>query len=237
MVNAPGVKALAFDVFGTVTEWLEPVKDSLDLAVSAGGTVFDWTDFTLAWRRRSLDMICEIGKGSRDWEPMAKIHLAALKELMPGTPLDEWDDLRAGNVNHAWERLRPWPDAIPGLERMKANFTVAALSNGDMVLLETMAKNLRLPWDRVLSAEMVQRYKPDPAIYAMAAEALGLGIGEVMMVAAHPNDLRGAAAAGMRTAYVPRPDEYGEGSVEPEAGGDFDIVATNFMDLAAKLGA
>ena len=115
MKNNLQIKVLALSVTGTSVQWLEPVKDSLDLAVSPGGIFLDWTDFTISWRLRSLEILAEINQGNRSWTTMNEVNLLTLKELIPGTPLDEWDDLRARNLNQAWQQLRPWPDTVPAL--------------------------------------------------------------------------------------------------------------------------
>jgi len=141
-------------------------------------------------------------------------------------------------MNRVWHRLDPWPDAATGLARLKRKFIIGTLSNGNVALLVNMAKHAGLPWDVVLSAELAQHYKPDPAAYQMPPALLGLSPGEVMLVAAHPGDLAAAAAQGLKTAYVPRPLEWGP-SAKPHdiAGQRFDIIAEDFAALAERLGA
>ena len=141
------------------------------------------------------------------------------------------------NFNRAWHRLQPWPDSVSGLTRLKTRYVLSTLSNGNVALLVNMAKHSGLPWDAVLSSELAKHYKPDPEVYLTAADLLGLEPEEVMMVAAHKGDLRAAAALGLKTAYVPRPDEYGpDREIDTTPDPDFDVVATDFNDLADKLG-
>ena len=142
----------------------------------------------------------------------------------------------AAQFNRVWHRLIPWPDSVAGLYRLKQRFTITSLSNGNVALLVNMARHAGLPWDTVLSAELFQHYKPDPQVYLGAARLLGLQPAQVMMVAAHPSDLRAAAACGLRTAYVPRPLERGPGGpMEAWTEGEFDVVAPDFKALAAVL--
>lgn len=147
-------------------------------------------------------------------------------------------DAEKDHLNRVWHRLAAWPDAVGGLERLRTRFVVATLSNGNMALLINMTKHAGLPWDCILSAELVRRYKPDPEVYRTAADLLGLLPEQVMMVAAHPDDLQAAQAVGFKTAFTPRLMEFGP-SHTPEVPPDlcFDLVANDFHDLAAKLGA
>ena len=148
------------------------------------------------------------------------------------------DEEEKSGLNRAWHRLDPWPDSVAGLLRLKSRFVIATLSNGNVALLTNMAKHGGLPWDCILSAELSRHYKPDPEAYRAAADLLGLPTDQVMMVAAHKGDLHAARAVGLRTAFVPRPGEFGPGrevDVEPDPA--FDVVASDFLDLAEKLGA
>ena len=146
------------------------------------------------------------------------------------------DEAGRDNLNRVWHRLSPWPDAVDGLLRLRQRYLVAALSNGNMALLTNMAKHAKLPWDCILSSELARRYKPDPEVYETAADLLGLDTREVMMVAAHKRDLDGAKATGMRTAYVPRADEFGPNrTVEAAPDPTYDLFAVDFLDLACKM--
>jgi 2-haloacid dehalogenase len=157
-------------------------------------------------------------------ETLVKFHITSLNA-------DEKE-----NLNRVWHRLNPWPDSVPGLQRLKSRFVITTLSNGNISLLTNMAKHAGLPWDCVLSAENVQRYKPDPAVYRLAPQLFDIAPEQVMLVAAHEHDLQSAQKHGMRTAYVHRPMEHGPGKAAPVPPKDrYDIVAKDFLDLADQL--
>jgi 2-haloacid dehalogenase len=161
-----------------------------------------------------------------------------LDRLSPQFHLDGLSEAEKDHLNRVWHRLSPWPDAVGGLTRLRRRFVLATLSNGNMALLVNMAKHAGLPWDCILSAELARQYKPAPAVYQMAADLLGLRPEEVMMVAAHKSDLRAAHQAGLRTAFVPRPLEFGPaGAADTGPDTSFDVTAGDFLDLATKLGA
>lgn len=227
------VRALTFDVFGTVVDW----HGSIAAEVARMGLPVDGGAFALAWRAGYAPAMQQVRSGALPWTNIDGLHRRILDGLLAarGITLDE---AAADELNRVWHRLRPWPDSVAGLARLKANFTVATLSNGNLSLLVAMAKHAGLPWDAVLSAEFFGHYKPDPEVYLGAARLLGLQPQQVMMVACHPGDLRAAAACGLRTGYVPRPAERGEGgAMEPWAEGEFDLVAPDFIALAAGLEA
>jgi 2-haloacid dehalogenase len=176
--------------------------------------------------------------GEAVWTKLDALHRGILDTLLPRFGLDRLSEPERERLNLVWHRLDPWPDAIAGLTRLKARFPIATLSNGNVSLLVDMARHARLPWDCVLSAELFRKYKPDPAVYRGAADLLGVAPGELLMVAAHPSDLAAAKGAGLKTAYVDRPLERGpDGPREASAGQRFDWVASDFVDLAAWLGA
>lgn len=223
------VEALVFDVFGTVVDW----RSSVVRAVEAAGVDGDAGAFADAWRREGyLHPLVEIVTGKRPWAPMEALTRATLDDLSTrfgvGGDLDE--------LMTVWRRLDPWPDAVEGTARLQERFTVAPLSNGGFAQLTAIGRHARLRWDCVISTDLFRSMKPDPACYRGAVELLGLAPEQVMLVAAHPADLRGAAACGLRTAYVPRPLEWGAGAPAPEPPDpDFDVVAADFLDLAAQL--
>ena len=235
MKNNLQIKVLALSVTGTSVQWLEPVKDSLDLAVSPGGIFLDWTDFTISWRLRSLEILAEINQGNRSWTTMNEVNLLTLKELIPGTPLDEWDDLRARNLNQAWQQLRPWPDTVPALNQFKKRFRIYAVSNSDYSMLTTITKNLQLPWDHLISAESVQKYKPEKLFYEFVVSEVGVDPSQILMVSSDLSDLRGASSVGIKTAYIKRSDE----SDNPIAGNpsdvEHDFEAEDLIQLADQL--
>jgi len=177
-------------------------------------------------------------RGELPWTNLDALHRLSMNDLLSEFQLDDhFNEDEREHLNRVWHRLLPWPDAIPGLTHLRKRFVLATLSNGNVALLVNMAKYSALPWDCILSAELVQAYKPDPRPYQMAIRMLGLQSHEVMMVAAHQEDLRSAQAQGMQAAFVPRPLEHGPHHV-PDLTPDpaFEIVATDFIDLAQQLG-
>ena len=234
------VKALTFDVFGTVVDWRTPVIAEVETAArSAGIEDIDAPAVADAWRAGYPRVMNEVREGTRPWAPIDTLHRAILDEdLAPNHGLAPLTEAQRTHLNLAWHRLTPWPDAVEGLTRLKANYTIATLSNGNVALLNNMAKQAGLPWDLILSAELFGHFKPDPEVYLGAARLLGLQPHEVMMVATHAGDLRAAAANGLRTAYVPRPLEWGPDRPQPGKRDDdaFDIEAEDFVELAEALG-
>jgi 2-haloacid dehalogenase len=239
-MSAPlsNIRALCFDVFGTVVDWRASIIREGELLSAAKRLKVDWPAFADAWRagyRPAMDSTRGAGAA---WVDIDHLHRRILDGLLPRFGLQSLSADEVEHLNRVWHRLMPWPDAVSGLNRLRCRYVVATLSNGNVSLLVNMAKNAGLPWDCVLSGELVQKYKPDPEVYLMAARLLGLAPAQVMLVAAHPSDLATAQRAGLRTAYVPRPLEYGPGGGgEPVGDLNFDVVATDFVDLAARLGA
>ena len=234
-----GVRALVFDVFGTVVDWRSSVIAELECLGRTRNLSRNWAEFADVWRQGYGDGMRRINDGADSWVTVDVIHRRKLDQLLrqfevPGLKEDEIDHL-----NRIWHRLSPWPESVEGLARLKARYIVSTLSNGGVGLLVNMAKFGGLPWDCVLSAEMFGRYKPDPRVYAEAARLLGLAPGEVGMVAAHEHDLLAAQAVGLRTVFVSRPDEYGPEKAfkMPEAIDTFDVVADDFVELANRLNA
>jgi 2-haloacid dehalogenase len=232
------VKALTFDVFGTVVDWRGSiVREGQLLSIDKGFDV-DWGDFADRWRSGYSPAMNQVRTGELPWTKIDDLHRMILDDLIEEFGLQSLSESERQEFNRVWHRLSPWPDAVGGLLRLKSRFVITTLSNGNVSLLTNMAKNSGLPWDAVLSAELAGHYKPDPEVYRKAAELLSLPSEQVMMVAAHPGDLRAAARTGMPTAYVHRPLERGAGS-EPNVvvAGDFDYLASDFLDLARQLGA
>ena len=176
--------------------------------------------------------------GERPFVNLDRLHRESLEALAKQFKLDHLADPDMADLNRAWHRLDPWPDTVAGLTRLKAKYTIAPLSNGNVALLNNMAKRAGLPWDLILSTELTRKYKPQPEAYLGAVSLLGLGPGEAMMVAAHNSDLAAASALGLRTAFVPRPKEHGPGQKSDlTAESPWDIVAPDFNALADALGA
>jgi 2-haloacid dehalogenase len=234
------VKALVFDVFGTVVDWRSSIIRNGEALSSAKGIGVDWAAFADAWRAGYQPAMQRARAGEIEWTNIDGLHRSILDEIIPRFGLDALDEADRQQLNRVWHRLDAWPDAVEGLALLKQKYVISTLSNGNVSLLVNMAKHAKLPWDCVLSAEIIQHYKPDPEVYQMAAKLLGFERHEVLMVAAHPSDLRGAARAGLPTAYVKRPDEYGPNPsrrAPPDALPDdrFDIVVESFVELATTL--
>lgn len=236
--DAPPVKALVFDVFGTVVDWRRSVAREVEALAKQKKLNVDGTKFADAWRAQYGPSMSRVRKGELPWTKLDDLHRLVLDRLLPEYGLTHLSQGEIMNLNRAWHRLDPWPDAVQGLTRLKRKYVIAPLSNGNIALMTNLAKHAGLPWDCILGAELVRHYKPDPVVYRSAADFLGLGLSEVMMVAAHLGDLRAAKAEGLRTAFVPRPLEYG-GSRVPDLAADssVDLAAKDFNDLAAQLRA
>ena len=236
--KAVGTKALVFDVFGTVVDWHGSVAREVRNLAKEKGLRVNAVKFAKAWRAGYRPAMDRVARGELPWTKIDDLHRMILDEILVKFKFTSLSDDEKANLNRAWHRLKPWSDTVRGLKRLKKNFTIATLSNGNVALLNNMAKHAGLPWDLILSAEVFHHYKPDPEAYLGAAEILGLQPAEVMMVAAHKDDLRHAAQQGLKTALVLRPLEYGKGKhpdLSPEPA--FDINARDFLDLADQLGA
>ncbi len=231
-----GLRALVFDVFGTVVDWRSSIVREGRMLTAAKGLQVDWPAFADAWRAGYAPAMDRTRGAGQAWADIDTLHRQILDGLVPRFGLHTLDAAELAHLNHVWHRLMPWPDAVGGLNRMKSRFVIGTLSNGNISLLVDMAKNAGLPWDMVLSGELIQRYKPDPDVYRMAARLLGCAPGQMMLVAAHPGDLQAAAACGLRTAYVHRALEFGpDAPPRPARPEGFDLVAGDFIDLAAQL--
>ncbi|MBA2449516.1 MAG: haloacid dehalogenase type II [Chloroflexi bacterium] len=233
------VEALVFDVFGTVVDWRGSVIQEGEKLGRAVQSEVDWPRFADAWRKEGyVDAIARIRRGEAPWASADELHRRKLDELLERFGIRGLAEDEIDRFNRVWHRLTPWPDALPGLTRLKARFVISPLSNGNFALLTNMAKRAGLPWDCIISAELTRKYKPEREVYLSAPALLGLQPAEVMMVAAHLNDLEGARAAGLGTAFVPRPLEHGpDGPRQAEPGPSIDVVAKDFVELAERLGA
>jgi 2-haloacid dehalogenase len=231
------VRALTFDVFGTVVDWRRSVIAEGVALGARTGLQADWAALADAWRKGYFASMARVAHGELAWDTIDALHRQVLDHLLPQHGLQALAEADRDHFNTVWHRLAPWPDTVAGLTRLKQRLTISTLSNGNLSLLVAMAKHAGLPWDAVLSAELFGRFKPDLAVYLGAARLLGLAPDQVLMVAAHPFDLVAAQKAGLKTAYIPRPDEYGPGGrMEPVGDAVFDIVATDLVDLATQLG-
>lgn len=236
LANPP--KAIVFDVFGTCVDWRSGVARDVALAAGRIGVAVDAFGFADAWRSRYQPAMEEVRSGRRPWTILDVLHREGLDSLLAKFGLGALDEAARVDLNRAWHRLDPWPDVVSGLTRLKRRYIIAPLSNGNVALLTNMAKRAGIPWDLVLGAETSRAYKPLPAAYLNAAAMLGLAPADVMLGAAHNGDLAAARAVGLRTAFVARPSEHGaKQRIDLEPSADWDIVAQDFNDLAARLGA
>jgi len=234
----PQVDALVFDVFGTVVDWRTSVADEGRMLGKTKGITADWEAFADAWRGKYQPFMSKVRGGELPWTKLDVLHRMGLDEVLTELGITSLTEDEKIDLNRAWHRLHPWSDSVPGLYRLKAKFILGTMSNGNIALMTNMAKFAGLPWDCILGAEVAKAYKPDPKTYLTGAELLDLPPERVMMVAAHQNDLLAAQKVGLKTAFVPRPLERGAGN-SPDLTPDpsFDVVATDFVDLASQMGA
>jgi len=232
------LKLLAFDVFGTVVDWRSSVIAEGEQLGKVKGLDIDWAAFADGWRSIYRPYMDKVQNGELPWTKLDDLHRMMLTETLKKFDIHSLSDEEKEQLNRVWHRLKPWPDSVAGLQRLKSRFVIAPLSNGNISLLTNMAKHTALPWDCILSAENVRRYKPDPSVYLLAPQLFDLKPDQVMMVAAHEHDLQSARKHGLRTAYVHRPLEHGPGKVTEMPPKDrYDIVADDFLDLADRLSA
>jgi 2-haloacid dehalogenase len=228
-------KALLFDVFGTVVDWRGSIIRECRELAAARKLELDPVAFADAWRAGYRPAMDRVRRGELPWMNIDTLHRLILDEILSRFGIHTLEESEKQGLNRVWHRLKPWPDAVRGLRELKKNRIIATLSNGNVALLTNMAKNAGLPWDCIFSAELFHHYKPDPETYLGAAGLLGLKAAEAMMVAAHADDLVAAQKAGLRTAYVHRPREFGGRRERPLPAEQFDFVAQDFVDLAKQL--
>jgi 2-haloacid dehalogenase len=234
------LRAVVFDVFGTVVDWREGVaRDLRAFCARHGAGAADPYAMADAWRRRYQPAMEACRSGRRPFTRLDVLHRENLEAVLREAGLDPSaiDAAEIDELNRAWHRLDPWPDVIEGLQRLKRRYIIAPLSNGNVALLLNMARRAGLPWDAILGAEVARAYKPQPEAYLRTADILGLSPGQVCLAAAHNSDLAAARACGLKTAFVPRLREHGpRQSTDLAADGPWDVVAADFVDLAARLG-
>lgn len=232
----PDVHALLFDTYGTVVDWRTTVAAALGDLGRARGVTVSWEEVLADWEPRPFQD--RVNAGTLPWMTIEQIHgraatLALARHGITDLSVEELDRL----VYARWA-LTPWPDSVPGLTRLKARYVISPLSNASFAGMVRLAKFAGLPWDCIITAENARRYKPAPEVYRTALSLLGLPAAQVMLVAAHNYDLRAARGEGLRTAFVARPTEYGPGQTTDLAPAEaWDVVASDFVDLAGKLGA
>jgi 2-haloacid dehalogenase len=237
-VDVSAVKALVFDVFGTVVDWRSSVAADVRQLAGRKRLTIDGEKFADAWRAGYAPSMNRVRTGELPWTKLDDLHRMTLDRLLGEFGLATLSEDERQSLNRAWHRLKPWPDTVAGLTRLKKAFIIAPLSNGNIGLMTDLAKHSALPWDCILGAELVRHYKPDREVYQSAADFLGLNVNAVMMVAAHLGDLRAAKSVGLRTAFVARPMEFGpNGKPDLAPDASVDVSAKDFGDLASRIGA
>ncbi len=231
------IKAVLFDTFGTIVDWRMSIAgEGAAIAMQKNIADFDGDGFARAWRAGYRPGMARVTTGERPWVSIDVINRERLDEILPEFGLSMLDEAERDHLNRAWHRLTPWPDSVPGLLRIKSKYLISPLSNGSIVLLSTMAKRAGIPWDFIFSSDMHRAYKRSPAVYQNAIRILGMQPDEIMMAAAHNDDLEAARTQGMRTAYINRPTEYGvDQMVDFKASSDWDIIADSVEGVADEL--
>ena len=230
-----GIKALLFDVFGTLVDWRGSIAREAQAILAPRGVRIDGPAFADAWRAQYQPAMDEVRAGRQPFCKLDVLHRRNLDTILPDFGLGDVDEATRMHLNLAWHRLDAWPDAGPGLARLRRDFLLAPCSNGNVSLMADLARRNGFHWDAILGAEFARDYKPKPVVYLAAAQALDCAPGETMMVAAHPSDLRAAAAVGLRTAFVARPDEFGPGRGDAAPGAGVDFSVTSLVELAEQL--
>jgi 2-haloacid dehalogenase len=237
MAAKPDVQALLFDVFGTVVDWRSSIIEDLTAFGAKKGLKADWAQFADDWRGLYQPAMEEVRTGRRPWTILDVLHRESLDKLITKYELAGLSEADKDHINRVWHRLKPWPDTVEGLTRLKSRYIIGTLSNGNVGLLTRMAKYGGLPWDVVLGSETARAYKPLPQAYLASAELLNIKPAQLMLVAAHNGDLAAAANCGLATAFVARPKEYGPHQKRDfKAEREWDVVADSFVDLAKAMG-
>lgn len=235
--QASRIKAMFFDVFGTVVDWRASIAGEVAALAGSKGWSVDPYAFADAWRGRYQPSMEPIRRGESPYVRLDVLHRRSLEQVLAEFGLDGLDEAELVHLNKAWHRLTPWPDSVPGLTRLKTKFILATMSNGNVALMLGMAKNAGLPWDMILGSEPARNYKPVPSVYLTGADWLDLEPGEILMTAAHNSDLAAARDLGFRTAFIARPSEHGPNQTKDvEAEQAWDHVAGSMEDLASQLG-
>jgi 2-haloacid dehalogenase len=230
------VKALFFDVFGTLVDWRTSIAREAEAMLKPQGYALDWLAFADAWRGEYQGAMEEVRAGRIAFCKLDILHRRNLELILPRFHVGTLSEEQRRELNLAWHRLDAWPDVTPGLVRLKRRHRLAPVSNGNISLMVDLARRNGFPWDAILGSEIAGDYKPKPRVYLAAADAFDLKPDECMMVAAHTNDLMAAAALSLRTAHIARPNERGPGRGEAGPTAKVDFAAKSLEDLAAQLG-
>jgi 2-haloacid dehalogenase len=231
------VKALFFDVFGTLVDWRGGVAREAEQLLQRRGYKLDWLAFADAWRGEYQAGMDEVRSGRSGFVTLDVIHRRNLERILPRFELDGLDEKARADLNLAWHRLDAWPDVPGALARLRPHFLLAPVSNGNIALQVDLARRNGFIWDAILGGELARDYKPKPQVYLSAVDALGLSANDCMMVAAHSSDLQAASSCGLRTAHIARPNEHGPGKGERAPSGPVDFSAADLGALADTLGA
>jgi 2-haloacid dehalogenase len=234
------VKALVFDIFGTVVDWRGSVIAEGVAWGKAKNLNIDWVAVADRWRLGYKPAMDKVRKGQIPWTRLDDLHRMILEELLIEFKIEGLTEEEKVYWTHVWRRLKPWPDSVEGLARIKKKYLIAPLSNGNIALMAHLAKFRGFSWDAILGAELARHYKPDREVYVSAYNYLDLKPEEVMVCAAHVYDLQAGRSNGLRTGFIYRPDEYGNGPVgvpDKAKPGDFDVVSSSIVDLAQQMDA
>ncbi|HET9206242.1 MAG TPA: haloacid dehalogenase type II [Burkholderiaceae bacterium] len=231
------VRALVFDVFGTLVDWRGSIARESQAVLAPRGVAVDWPDFADAWRGQYQPAMEEVRTGQIPFSKLDVLHRRNLEVVLKEFKIRDLDEATKAHLNLAWHRLDAWPDVAPGLQRLRERYRLAPCSNGNISLMVNLARRNGLPWDAILGAEIARDYKPKAIVYQSAAAAFDLNPAEVLMVAAHSSDLAAAASAGLRTAHIARPDEKGPGRGERAPSVPVDLAARDLLHLADQLDA
>lgn len=237
MPPQPPVKALFFDVFGTLVDWRASIAREAAALLKPLGHSCDWHAFADAWRGEYQPAMEEVRSGQLPFCKLDVLHRRNLERILPRFGIAGVPDDSLTELNLAWHRLDAWPDSAPGLRRLRTKFRIAPVSNGNISLMTDLARRNGFAWDAVLGAEIAGDFKPKPRVYLAACEAFDLAPSDCMMVAAHSSDLSAAASCGLKTGHITRPDENGAGRGEKAPATPVDIAAKDMEDFAEKLGA
>jgi 2-haloacid dehalogenase len=233
---AGSVEALIFDTFGTVVDYRRTIIEEGRALGTAKGLNVDWPKFADAWRSGYGPAMARVRKGELPWTKLDVLHRMILDKILQDFQITTLTEAEKVHFNNVWHRLKPWPDAVSGLTRLKRKYIIAPMSNGNVRLMVDMAKHSGLPWDCILGAEVARHYKPARETYLTASEFFSVPPEKIIMVAAHKGDLRAAKALGFRTAFVARPDEGPLGEKDQTLTTEWDFAVRSFNELADRLG-